>query len=57
MGKGLATGYTLAGGLVVGLGIGWVIDASFDTKPLWTICGALLFMLAGLYQVVKDNLK
>ena len=55
--KGLAAGYTLAGGLVVGLGIGYAIDAAAGTKPLWTVCGAILFMLAGLYQVVKDSLR
>lgn len=55
--QGLAAGYTLAGGLIVGLAIGYVIDEAFGTKPLWTVCGALLFMLAGLYHVVKDSLK
>jgi len=56
-GRGLAAGYTLVGALVVGLGIGYVIDVAADTQPLWTVCGAILFMLAGLYQVVRDNLK
>ncbi|MDA3963782.1 MAG: AtpZ/AtpI family protein [Planctomycetota bacterium] len=55
--RGLVAGYTLGGGLVVGLVIGYALDSHFGTKPLWTVSTALLFMLAGLYQVVKDNIK
>lgn len=56
-GRGLAAGYTLAGGLVVGLGIGYLVDRGLGTEPLWTVSAGILFMLAGFYQVVKDSLK
>jgi len=56
-GKGLASGYLLAGALVVGLLIGLGIDQAFGTDPLWTLICSIAFLLAGLYQVVKDALK
>jgi len=55
--SGIAAGYLMAGGLLVGLVIGLAIDAAFDTAPGWTIGCALVFVLAALYQVVKDALK
>ena len=53
--KGANAGYTLLSAVVLGVGGGWLLDEYLDMKPLWTICLTLLFLVAGLYQVVKDN--
>ena len=55
--RALAAGYTLVGGLVVGLGIGWLIDDWRGSSPAWTVGCAVMFLLIGLYQVVKDALR
>ena len=53
--SGLHTGYTLVASVIIGLGLGYWIDTSFGTQPWWTVGGALLFIIAGLYQVVKET--
>lgn len=55
--KAMAAGYSLVGGLLVGLGLGWAIDVWRGTSPAWTVACAVVFLLIGLYQVVKDALR
>jgi F0F1-type ATP synthase assembly protein I len=39
--------------VLIGCGIGFALDASYDTAPLWTIVMALLFMAFGFYHLLK----
>jgi F0F1-type ATP synthase assembly protein I len=55
--RALGAGYTLVGGLLVGLGIGWAIDTWRESSPAWTVGCAVVFLLIGFYQVVKDALR
>jgi F0F1-type ATP synthase assembly protein I len=55
--SGLAAGYILVGALVIGFVIGWLIDRRFDTAPWWTVGLTAAFIVAGLYQVVKEYSK
>lgn len=50
-------GYTLVASLVIGLGIGWAIDAARGTEPFWTVTLALVFLVVGFYLVIKETLK
>ena len=53
--SGLSAGYTLLGAIGVGLMIGFSIDRVADTSPVWTAIMAVLFIVVGLYQVVKEH--
>lgn len=52
---GVNAGYTLVAAVLVGLGIGYAVDQAWQTAPWGMAGGALLFIVAGLYQVVKEN--
>ena len=43
--------------VILGLLIGFGIDYARDTKPFWTVTCTMIFLVAGLYQVVKDAFK
>lgn len=52
-------GFVLAAGVAVGLFAGWYLDSVAHTSPLFTMLGALLGMIGGLYscvQIVRDIL-
>jgi F0F1-type ATP synthase assembly protein I len=50
----LNAGYTLVASVILGLGLGYAVDLWLDTAPWCSVGGALLFIVAGLYQVVKE---
>ena len=50
----MGAGYTLLASVLLGLGLGYAVDVWLDTTPACTVGGALLFIVAGLYQVVKE---
>lgn len=52
--RGMTVGYTMLASVLLGLGLGYALDMWFGTMPGCTIGGALLFIVAGLYQVVKE---
>lgn len=52
-----SSAFTLIGSVLLGLGIGYVVDRLRDTAPRWTIICTLLFLVAGFYHVVKDAFK
>lgn len=52
--QGLHAGYVLAASVLIGLGIGYGIDLWLDSLPWGMVGGALFFIIAGLYQVVKE---
>jgi F0F1-type ATP synthase assembly protein I len=53
--SGLGAGYTLLGAVGMGLMIGYAIDRWTQTVPVWTAIMAGVFIIAGLYQVVKEH--
>ncbi|MBL9036713.1 MAG: AtpZ/AtpI family protein [Rhodospirillaceae bacterium] len=54
-GLGFRMGIELMVGLVVGLGIGWLLDGWLDTKPLFMIVLMILGMGAGILNVVRAS--
>ena len=54
---GMSAGYqalgSLFGGILVGLGLGWVIDHYVHTTPWGMLVGCLLGLVAAIYTIVK----
>ena len=55
--SGVGAAYVLAGSVLVGLGIGWLIDRNTGATPKWTVGMTMLFLGVGLYQMVKEALR
>ena len=51
---GMNAGYTMLASVILGLGLGYALDLWLESLPWCTVFGALLFILAGLYQVIKE---
>lgn len=53
--SGLAygAGISLVGAVVVMLGVGWVIDAYFDSSPIGVVGGILVGAVIGFYQFFR----
>ena len=45
--------YVLAAAVAFMGWIGWLVDAHFDTKPLFFLAGLFLGMIAGFYNLFK----
>lgn len=52
---GMASGIGIqfASSVLVGLGLGWLLDQGFHTLPLFTLIGLVLGIAAGAYTVVR----
>ncbi len=46
-------GFILAASVLVGFGLGWLVDRAFHVGPLAYFLGATLGMVAGIYSMVK----
>ena len=53
--KGMQALGELIGGILAGLGLGWVVDHYVHTTPWGMIVGTLLGMVAAVYTVVKSG--
>ena len=53
--KGMQALGELIGGILAGLGLGWVADKYLHTTPWGMIVGTLLGMVAAVYAVVKSG--
>ena len=51
---GLRYGSGFAGGVLVGTGLGWLIDRSFDSAPLGILIGLFLGFAAGIRNIMRD---
>jgi len=53
--SGLAygAGISLVGSVVVMLGVGWGIDAYFDSSPIGVVSGILVGSIVGFYQFFR----
>ena len=54
---GAGAGYTMVAAALLGVGIGYLIDAMSGTRPLWTIVCFFLFLIAGTWQLIKETRK
>jgi len=52
--RGIEVGYTLVAAIGLGFAVGWSLDRWLDSEPIALISCMLLFLVAGLYQVVKE---
>jgi len=54
---GMNAGYqalgSLFGGILVGLGLGWVVDRYVHTTPWGMVVGTVLGLVAAIYTIVK----
>ena len=57
LGKALKISTELVASVFVGATIGFLLDNSFDTKPLLTICFFLFGVAAGILSVFKSAKK
>ncbi len=53
--KGFQALGELIGGIIGGLGLGWVVDHFAHTKPWGMIVGTLLGMVAAIYTIIKSS--
>lgn len=53
--RGVGSAYVLLGATLVGVGLGLAIDRWLDSAPKALITCSILFIGAGLYQVVKES--
>lgn len=53
IGLGLQLGSEMVAGLVVGIGIGYVLDRWLETKPLFFIIFFILGSITGVWNVIK----
>jgi ATP synthase protein I len=49
--------FVMIGGVVIGGGIGYLIDRSAHTSPLLTLVGGLLGFGAGIWDVIRRLLR
>ncbi len=54
---GAGAGYTMVAAALLGVGIGYLIDAMSGTRPIWTISCFFLFLVAGTWQLIKEGRK
>mgnify|MGYP006089870589 CR=1 FL=1 len=57
LGKALKISTELIAAVVVGATIGFLLDSSFDTKPLLTICFFFMGVAAGILNVFRSAKK
>ena len=57
LGKALKISTELVAAVIVGSTIGFILDNSFDTKPLLTICFFFIGVAAGILNVFKSAKK
>ena len=55
--QGAGAAYILIAAALLGLGIGYAIDAHRGSLPTWTITCFFLFMAAGTYHMIKEGRK
>lgn len=53
----MGAAYILVSSVLLGVGIGYVIDALRDTRPFWTITVFAIFFVAGTYHMIKEGSK
>jgi ATP synthase protein I len=53
MSLGLRAGSEFVSAVIVGLGIGWVLDRAFGTKPAFLIVFFLIGVAAGVWNVIR----
>ena len=57
LGKALKISTELVAAVIVGSTIGFILDNSFDTKPLLTICFFFMGVAAGILNVFRSAKK
>lgn len=45
---------TITGSVLTGLLLGWFLDRHFDTAPRFTVGLSFLFLVSGMYQLIKE---
>ncbi len=53
-GKALKISTELVAAVLVGSTLGFILDSSFDTKPLLTICFFIIGVAAGILNVIRS---
>jgi len=55
--QGAGAAYMPISGMLVGAGIGWLIDHATGHCPLWTVICGLVFIGAGFYHMIREGSK
>ena len=53
MSLGLRAGSEFVSAVIIGLGVGWVLDRALGTKPAFLIVFFLLGVVAGIWNVIR----
>jgi F0F1-type ATP synthase assembly protein I len=51
--KYLGVGLTVVGSAALFMGVGWWVDGRVGSKPVFTLLGALVGLVAGFYQLFR----
>ncbi len=55
--QGAGAAYILVSAVLLGVGLGYLIDALRGTTPFWTVTCFFLFLVAGTYHMVREGGK
>jgi hypothetical protein len=51
----LGAAYILIAAVLIGLGLGYLIDQHYGTLPWWTLGMSLLWLAVGFYHLLKEG--
>jgi hypothetical protein len=52
--RGAGAGYLMVGSILLGVGLGWLLDHHYGTSPRWTVALSMLFLGVGIYQTIRE---
>ncbi len=55
--RALHAGSTLTASVLLGFGLGWWIDQRWETEPWATVVCSMVFIVAGIYQAIREEIR
>jgi len=52
--RGAGAAYLMIGSVLLGVGLGYLLDRYLGTQPRWTIALSLTFLVVGVYQTIRE---
>lgn len=52
--RGAGAAWLMAGSMLLGAGLGYLLDHHYATSPRWTVALSMVFLAVGMYQTIRE---